>query len=167
MPINFFETRCQTSTNEIRFGLCDDPPPPNNPAYIDFSNRAKWIAEVSNPNAETVVFTAIDSCIEILRLDGTHESRCDGMLTYKNVIVFVELKERRGNRNAWIAKADAQLRNTIRNFANNHDLSVFSTKIAYVANSLRPNMQNFKIERKQKFKDDTGFILKIQTDIAI
>jgi hypothetical protein len=44
MRINFFDINCQSKTNQPKFGLCDDPPPSNSPAYIDTDDCSKWIA---------------------------------------------------------------------------------------------------------------------------
>jgi hypothetical protein len=35
MPINFFVEEAKTTSSYLKFGLCDDPPPAQNPAYID------------------------------------------------------------------------------------------------------------------------------------
>jgi len=44
MPIDFFKPSCKTNSNSIKFGLCDDPPPDANPAFIDEMDQSKWIA---------------------------------------------------------------------------------------------------------------------------
>ncbi len=100
MSINFSEETCQTISNRKLFGLCDDPPPISNPAYIDELNGANWIAVVVNEYLYHVTFTAIDNCIEINRIDGKQAKRCDGVLTYDSTVIFVELKERRAVGNA-------------------------------------------------------------------
>ena len=48
MPIDFFENKCKSTSNKIEFGLCDDPPPAENPAYIDENDVSKWIGIVKN-----------------------------------------------------------------------------------------------------------------------
>jgi hypothetical protein len=101
MSINFFDANCQSQTNQYKFGLCDDPN--EDPAYIHIDDCSKWIAIVENNQEIEVIFTAIDNCIEILRSDGTMDNRCDGMLTYNNHIIFVELKEK-NYRNNWVVK---------------------------------------------------------------
>lgn len=35
MEIDFFDENCQSRTKAAKFGLCDEPPPSTNPAYID------------------------------------------------------------------------------------------------------------------------------------
>jgi hypothetical protein len=167
MGINFFEENCQTQTNQAKFGLCDDPPPPNNPAYIDTEDCNKWIAIVENNQRLEVIFTAIDNCIEILRPDGKMDSRCDGMLTYESKIIFVELKERNYTNSVWIEDGDRQLRNTISVFINHHDLAAYKSKKAYIANRKKPQFQHSHKEKMQKFKNDTGFILIIEGIIRI
>lgn len=165
MGINFFEPCCQTITNEVVFGLCDDPPPSNAPAYIDTTNSIGWIATVQNANATEVTFTAIDHCIDIRRDNGEMDSRCDAMLIYEDKIIFVELKER--NSGKWFKKAEDQLRATISTFGANNNLSSYSQKIAYVANKLKPNFQSGNTEKIAKFRDETGFILRTENIITM
>lgn len=164
MTVNFFDARCQESTKESIFGLCDEPSPSTNPAYIDTDDPSKWIATVDNGNQIEVTFTAIDKCIEISDSDG---DRCDGMLTYNGGIIFVELKERKAQNKVWAGKGDEQLRNTIRLFKENHDLDNYMVKKAYIANKRRPNFQSSQTERMQKFLNDTGFRLRIEATINL
>ncbi|MFN5894258.1 MAG: hypothetical protein ACK45Z_16760, partial [Dolichospermum sp.] len=110
MSINFFKSTCQSQTNQYKFGLCDDPNKDKDPAYIDTVDCSKWIAIVENNQEIEVIFTAIDNCIEILRSNGERENRCDGMLTYNNHIIFVELKERKYTNSVWIDEGENQLR---------------------------------------------------------
>ena len=166
MSINFFDANCQSQTNQYKFGLCDDPNKDKDPAYIVTVDCSKWIAIVENNQEIEVIFTAIDNCIEILRSDGTMDNRCDGMLTYNNHIIFVELKER-NFRNKWVGKGEEQLKNTINVFIANHDLAIYKSKKAYIANNKKPNFQSSQITRMDKFKDETGFRLIIQNTIEI
>jgi hypothetical protein len=166
MSINFFDTNCQSQTNQPKFGLCDDPPPSENPAYININDSRKWIAIVENNQEIEVIFTAIDNCIEILRSDGTMDNRCDGMLTYNNHIIFVELKEK-NFRNNWVAKGEKQLKNTISVFIANHDLAIYKSKKAYIANNKKPNFQSSQMGRMARFEAETDFRLIIRNTIEI
>lgn len=94
------------------------------------------------------------------------DNRCDGMLTYNNHIIFVELKER-NFRNKWVGKGEEQLKNTINVFIANHDLEIYKSKKAYIANNKKPTFQSSQITRMDKFKDETGFRLIIQNTIEI
>ncbi len=167
MSINFFKSTCQSQTNQYKFGLCDDPNKDKDPAYIDTVDCSKWIAIVENNQEIEVIFTAIDNCIEILRSDGKMDNRCDGMLTYNNNIIFVELKERKYTNSVWIDEGENQLRKIISVFINNHDLQIFKSKKAYIANSKKPQFQYSHKERMQKFRNDTGFTLIIQNTIKV
>ncbi len=167
MSINFFDANCQSQTSQSKFGLCDDPPPSKDPAYIDIDDCSKWIAIVENNQEIEVIFTAIDHCTEILRSDGKMDNRCDGMLTYNNNIIFVELKERKYTNSVWIEEGENQLRKIISVFINNHDLQIFKSKKAYIANSKKPQFQYSHKERMQKFRNDTGFTLIIQNTIKV
>ena len=170
MNINFFDERCQSNTDSSKFGLCDEPSPSEKPAYIDtdISNeQEKWITIVENKTEIEITFTAIDKCIVIKRVDGNMDSRCDGMLTYWDSIIFVELKERAVKNNVWVGKGEQQLRNAIRVFKENHSLDSYQFKKAYIANNKKPNFQSSQTNRMEKFKDDTGFRLRIENTIKI
>jgi hypothetical protein len=156
MSINFFDANCQSQTNQYKFGLCDDPN--EDPAYIDIDDCSKWIAIVENNQEIEVIFTAIDNCIEILRSDGTMDNRCDGMLTYNNHLIFVELKEK-NYRNNWVVKGEKQLKNTINVFIANHDLEIYKSKKAYIANNKKPNFQSSQMGRMARFEAETDFRL--------
>jgi hypothetical protein len=163
MSVNFFDPQCQEMTIEIKFGLCDDKP--HHSAYIDTSDSDKWIAIIENNGKVEVIFTAIDNCIDIRRPDGSKESRCDGMITYTDKIIFIELKERQSK--GWIEKGESQLRTTISIFSSNNNIDQYELKAAYIANKFRPIFESNAMTRMQKFKDDTGFILKIRNMIEL
>ena len=170
MNINFFDERCQSKINSSKFGLCDEPSPSQKPAYIDTdicNEQEKWIAIVENKTEIEIIFTAIDKCIEIKRVDGKMDSRCDGMLTYPDSIIFVELKERMVENSVWVGKGEKQLRNIISVFKKNHNVDSYKSKKAYIANNKKPNFQSSQINRMEKFKDDTGFRLRIENTIKI
>ena len=167
MSIDFFDEHCQSKTDQPRFGLCDEPPPSNTPAYIDIdvsNGKTKWIAIVENANKMEVIFTAIDKCIEIKESDG---KRCDGMLTYEDCIIFVELKERSYTNRIWIDDAEQQIENTINIFSKNHDMTNYKSKKAYIANRKKPKFQYGHKETMQKFRNKTGFRLSIENTIKI
>lgn len=165
MTINFFERACQDFTSGILFGICDDVP--SQRAYLDTLDSTKWVAIVDNSRAITVTFTAIDNCIEIRRADGTTESRCDGMLTFTDNIIFVELKERDVANSIWVKKGEDQLRNMINLFESNHDSAIYTIKKAYLCNKLKPNFPTGQMTRMQKFEDETGYIFVVQQTIQI
>lgn len=170
MNINFFDERCQSKTDSSKFGLCDKSSPSEEPAYIDTNicnEQEQWIAIVENKNEIEIIFTAIDKCIEIKKVDGNMDSRCDGMFTYQGSIIFVELKERDAKNSVWVGKGEQQLRNTIRVFQENHSLDNYQSKKAYIANNKKPNFQSSQTNRMEKFKDDTGFRLRIENTIKI
>jgi len=157
MPIIFFDPNCKTESKINRFGLCDDPPPNTNPAYIDENNSSKWIAIVNNPNQRTAEFYAIDNCVPILRPNGEMESRCDGLLLYLNNLIFIELKSREGGQ--WLKKGREQLTTTVNIFKSQNNINNYSRVEAYVCNSRRPLAHHGQMENIQRFKDDTGLTL--------
>jgi hypothetical protein len=169
MNINFFDEKCHSQTHRHKFGICDPPFPPETPAYLDTENPSDWIAIVENFKEIEVTFTAIDKCVEIRKLDGSGGmgKRCDGMLTYANCLIFVELKERKAKNNVWVGEGEDQLRNTIRVFIENHGIEDYSSRKAYIANKKKPIFQTSQTERMEKFRQETGFRLIIQNTIKI
>lgn len=165
MPINFFELGCADSSNALQFGLCDDSLQETARAYIHNNHPASWIGIVNNPKEEEVSFFAIDNCVSILKEDGSSESRCDGMLSYANNLIFVELKSRETGR--WVKKGREQLTATIRKFSQNHNLGDYTKVEAYVCNNLRPIAHAGQATNIQRFKNDTGLILRCQREINL
>ena len=169
--IDFFtKAKHQYHSNNIEFGLCDDPPPTEKPAYIDETDKTKWIAIVINNQNKEVTFTAIDHCPEydFRKEDKKPDKRCDGVLTFNSHIVFVELKQIKGRKsNDWIEPAEQQLRRTIFHFSKTEDSRMFKNKEAYIANSKRPIFTKGQGGRTSKFLKDTGYILRIQNRIEI
>ncbi len=153
-------------TKNDRFGICDDPPPATDPAYLNIDNESSWIAEVLNAEKKDVKFIAVDHCIEILRPNGDKESRCDGILITQDTIAFVELKDRIA-RHGWIADGLGQLTVTIQKFKENHNVNAYSRHEGYVANKQKPFFNNNVSTIAQKFKDDTGFIFNVKRVIEL
>lgn len=167
MSVNFNESNCQTNSSIKTFGLCDDPPPANNPAYIDEANGANWIAVVENESQQQITFTAIDNCIEILKQDGKMKQRCDGMLTYNATVIFVELKDRNAQGNAWVEDAIPQLKSSIETFEDSDMADNFKKKLAYVSNKQHPKFKSTQQRRMDAFYDDTNYVLRIQGRINV
>jgi hypothetical protein len=165
MQIVFFDDSCKTTTNNVIFGLVDDPAPSTNPAYIDEVDANKWIAEVINRSQFQVDFFPIDHCVVIIRPDGNDESRCDGVLKYDQKLIFVELKDR--NHSGWLADGSEQLKVTFNIFKLYYDIRTFQKIEAYVSNKQRPYAITSSNSLCQKFKDDTGIQLKINRQITL
>lgn len=165
MPIDFFQDKCKTTSNILKFGLCDDPSPSTGPAYIDEGQPEKWIGIVNNPKLKSVDFFAIDNCVEVNKPDGRQDSTCDGLLRFENSLVFTELKEREGGK--WLKKGREQIANTIRRFKDEVDESQYDNVEAYVCNSLRPLVNSGHAISIQMFKDETGYVLHPQQEINI
>ncbi len=167
MSANFYELKCQTTSSKKTFGLCDDPPPAKNPAYIDELNGSNWIAVVENESQKQITFTAIDNCIAILRSDGKMKQRCDGMLTYNSTVIFVELKDRDAQGNAWVKDAIPQLKSTIEEFKDTEMAGNFNKKLAYISNKQHPKFKSTQQRRMDAFFDETNYVLRIQGRINL
>lgn len=167
MPIDFFTEACRSISNKKTFGLCDDPPPANTPAYIDENNSNQWIGIVNNKNAHSVHFYAIDHCVDILRADGRMERRCDGLLCHSKKMIFIELKSQKKKGSAWLTEGREQLKTTIDIFRKNVDESSYESIEAYVCNQLKPRANQGHAVQIQKFKDETGVNLKTKQIIDI
>lgn len=157
MAIDFFQATCQSTTNETVFGIYDVPP-----ATLSFSNSDDWHVWVDNPHGKQVSHTAIDDCLGIPRSEG---ERCESMITYDDVLTFIELKDRDGGR--WAGKARDQLINTIALFKRDADISAYKRLYGHIANKQRPNFKAGSKIFSQQFEDETGFILRVSDVIKI
>lgn len=162
MCINFFLISCKTNSIKECFGLCDDPPPSNNPAYIDENDIDKWIGLVDNPTLKSVDFFAIDKCVKVVRSDGTLEKRCDGILNYDTNLIFVELKDRKKD---WATDGMQQIETTIRVFTANHNIASYNVS-ACICNK-KPFFPSSFITHIQKFKTNTGYKISFNPEIII
>lgn len=164
MKVDFFIESCQT-VNIIAplFGIID--PQDGGPAYVEFSNPEIWVAIVENRSDLSLNFTAVDNCVEILRSDGQMDYRCDGILTGGDYLIFVELKDQRGE---WIQHAvEKQLKTTILNFKSNCDISRYKKKYAYACNKQHPQFQYSHMSMMEEFRHTTGVRLCIVNKIVL
>jgi len=157
MAIDFFRAQCQSKTNETVFGIYDAPP-----ATLSFVNSDDWHVWVDNPNTKEVSHTAIDDCLGIPRSEG---ERCESMITYDEVLTFIELKDRDGGR--WAGKARDQLINTIALFKRDANIAVYKRLYGHIANKQRPNFKAGGKNFSQQFEDETGFVLRVSYIIKI
>lgn len=162
--IDYNIEKCQETTNEKKFGICDDIDN-NDPAYLNFSDLENWNAEIINSEQVEILFTAIDNCINIIRDDGNMEKRCDCMLSYPNNIVFIELKKVRTK--GWIPNGIEQLRTCIQVFKENNDINLFRKRRAVLANSKKPYFHFKQQETMQRFFNETKVRLIIGYSIKI
>lgn len=157
MAINFFEAGCQTTTVETVFGIYDTPP-----ATLVFADPDDWHVWVDNAQAIAVTHTAIDDCLGIPWAEG---ERCESMISYSDVLMFVELKDRDGGR--WAGKARDQLINTIALFKRDASIAPYNKHYGHIANKKRPHFKSGGMKFSQEFEDQTGFILRISDVIKI
>lgn len=158
MAIDFFQTACQSTTNETVFGIYDAPP-----ATLSFENSDDWIAWVDNASAKEITHTAIDDCLDIPDAEG---ERCESMITYDDVITFIELKDRDGGR--WAGKARDQLINTIALFKRDASIAAYTRHYGHIANKQRPDFKSGGMRFSQEFEDATnGFVLRVSDVIKI
>lgn len=162
MSLNFYDDKCKTITNEIKFGICDGKNDQN--AFLAFGEQPDWICTVINNSQVSVEFRAIDHCVIILRNDGNQERSCDAMLTYEDNIVFIELKDKAKN---WMEDGIKQIRETLLFFTANHDLSIYRHKRAFVANRKHPHFHFLDAEKKRWFWDNYKIRMDVQAKIII
>ena len=163
--IDIFKALCQDVTEEKRFGICDDMP--HQRAYIDTIDGRKWMAIVQNDTRRQVTFTALDNCIEFRKANGTMEKRCEGILTFNDTILFVEIKERTGDAKTWAKDADKQLRISIGLIEAKINLASFPIKKAAITNRLQKGSKEKHSVRMKQFYNQTGYILSINNRIII
>jgi hypothetical protein len=160
-----FKKFCQDETNLRNFGICDDKL--HQRAYIHTGHGGNWTAVVQNDNQYDVTFTALDHCIEIRNSKGKMQSRCEGIITYNNTIIFIEIKQRTGDAKTWAKDADKQLRSTISVVSAKINLNLFVVKKAAIANPLHRRSAEKHTTRMMKFLDDTGYILIVNYRIVL
>jgi len=157
MAIDFFAAKCITQTKERVFGIHDIPP-----AVLVFQDEDLWIAWVDNETGMDVTFTAIDKCLDIADNEG---ERCEGMITYADTIIFVELKDRDGGR--WAGKSRDQLINSIKLFKRDANIDSFRKMYGHIANKQRPYFHAGGMRFFEEFEEKTGFILRVSDVIKI
>lgn len=162
---DIFQVLCEDVTNNTHFGICDDKP--HQRAYIDTEDGKKWMAVVQNDSNQEVTFTALDNCIEFNKATGKKESRCEGVLTYNNTILFIEIKERSGNAKSWAKDADDQLRNSITLIESKINLDKYINKRAAIINRLQTRSNEKHTVRMKQFKEETGYVLRVNYRIVL
>ncbi|MFK7796679.1 MAG: hypothetical protein AB8E82_04440 [Aureispira sp.] len=170
MAIDFFISECHEQSAAKVFGICDDPPPSEVPAYLseDGNNEANWIATVFNKDEKNVDFYAIDHCIEIQKTSDAQkeESRCDGLLVVNNYYKFVELKDCKLINKDWRKKGKQQLATTIAIFKNDNPTINSKNINAQICNKKHRAAIIYQ-ESQDEFFDKTGIILKIDRQIIL
>jgi hypothetical protein len=158
--MNFYDSACQRSVDDILFGLCDDKN--GGIAYIDKTDQSKWIAIIKNERKISLIFTAIDKGV-IKDNEEPGRGRCDGMFTSNEHIYFVELKDQR---KGWKSDAIEQLESTIKFFIVNHDITIYRHKKAFACNKKQPQFQRIENELNLRFFKTYGVRLVIQAEIV-
>jgi hypothetical protein len=159
--MNFYDIAYQEPPlDDALFGLCDDRK--GEVAYIDKNDKNKWIAIIKNKEKISLVFTAIDKGV-IKDHEEPGKGRCDGMLTSKEHIYFVELKDQRKN---WQSDAIEQLESTINFFIANHDIAIYKHKKAFACNKKHPQFRQIEHELNLRFFRAYGVRLGIQAEVV-
>lgn len=165
MRFDFFQESCSSVSSKKIFGLCDDTPPPSKPAYIKEEEGEAWIGVVNNSSELECTFHAIDNCVELRDYENQLESTCDGLLEFENNLIFIELKEARSS--GWFQKGVSQIKNTILLFKKEQNIEDWNSVSAYICNSQFPKANVQRSSSLEKFKDETGIILKDERFITI
>jgi len=168
MKIDLFSTIVFKHLNDD-FGIDDDNELPTEPAKVVSFDEG--IAKVQNSYRHSVYFVPLDKNIECLRPNGAQESQCDALLiclrpSNKYGFYFVELKKA-NKTSGWITDGAEQLRITILNFKESYNLSCLSIKSAFLANKSHPNYHYSHTALMEKFKNETGFRLRICATIFV
>lgn len=87
------------------------------------------------------------------------------MITYDDVLIFLEIKDRKSA--GWIGEAINQLINTIELFKSNSVIEKYNKLYGYISNKQRPHFKSSGIKFSQEFEEKTGFILRISDVIKI
>ena len=128
--------------------------------------QTNWVAEVTNDSQFFVEFFPVDHSVSILRANGEEDNKCDGLLKYNRVLLFVELKNRFA-KHGWVADGYEQLKTTIEHYSRHHELSDFETVEAFICNQQRPAAVVAANSVRQKFENETGIRLSINRKIVL
>lgn len=164
MSVDFLNSKCQETTCEKKFGLYDLED--SSPAKIDYINEANWNAKVINDSTKTIMFTAIDYCLELKNAKGDIESTCDCMLTTDSTLYLVELKNRKKN---WQAEGLAQIENTISILIREipEFYGRFYKRKAVVANKKNENPTFYSSNSEQRQHFSSRYRMRVQFDYEI
>ena len=168
IKVNFFaqQHRKEPVKSDAIIGICD--PEGEIPAYTTTEHGDdKWCATIDNSKHKEILFIAIDKNIDIRKLDGNQEKRCDGMIFVENTmeLSFVELKDYRVG--GYITAAEKQLRRTLEYFLANHNYKEFHNRRAYACNPTHPHFAYSARQRISRFYKSTHFRLMPQAYIKI
>jgi hypothetical protein len=164
MKIDLFATTCFDFKTD-NFGIEDKQPA----IVVSFE---EGIANIENTNRWNVYFVPIDKNFICCKSNGRdEESLCDALLICvrpqkKYDFYFVELKEKE---KSWETKGIEQLKTTIRIFKDGYSgfSACIAKKRAFLANKKHPYYQYNTTELREKFRDETDFILVICATIPI
>jgi hypothetical protein len=166
MSIDFFKVDCRKNTSEKKFGLYDAEN--STPAEIKLSDEPTWNATVVNNEGKTVLFMAIDNCIDVLRENGEMDSRCDCMLSYDATLLLVELKNKR---DSWQMEGLSQIENIAKKMIEEIPdyYNSFSKRKAIVANKKNqfPAFHESNHEQRQHFMSRYKMRIQFEAEITI
>lgn len=166
MNIDFCKKECQSRTIEKRFGIYDAED--NSPAVLKFEDENCWNAIVTNDSCKDLLFTAIDNCIEIWRKTGEMDNRCDGMLTFDETLLLIELKNKR---DSWQAEGLSQIEATIKQMQNIETgfFYKFKKRKAIVSNRKNqfPSFQESNKEQREYFMKEYKTRVQFESEIII
>ncbi|MEL3901404.1 MAG: hypothetical protein P1P60_01005 [Treponema phagedenis] len=162
--MNFFEYSEPVNAVE-RFGIRDDEEgkqAKEMPAFVDYTEKALWNAEIVSDNRNDFNFIAVDKQIPYFDEKGNQNSLCDAIVWTPNTIVFIELKT---GAKSWLTEAIAQLKSTINFFQTCEDIQKFKYKKAYACNKQHPNFHYQQSHVMQAFVKKTGVVLRTEKEI--
>ena len=117
------------------------------PAFVDYTEKSLWNAEILSDNRNDFNFIAVDNQIPYFDKDGNQKTLCDAIVWTPNTIIFIELKT---NDKSWCSKAIDQLESTIEFFKSCEDINKF--KYMLVTVSTRNLIISIAIECKSLLK---------------
>jgi len=166
MSINFQEVACQTILKERRFGLYD--PEDKTPVkVVDFDSDLSN-AKVINEREIEIHLTAIDNCIIVNRENGEMDNRCDAMMYYESVLLFIELKNKR---DSWQAEGLNQIESTVKRMIEEDSdfFYGFKKRMAIVANRKNqfPSFHESNKEQREYFSLKYKMRLQFEAEILI
>lgn len=158
----FKSTKCckEIIISDKQFGISDLNE--RKPCIVDTNtdNKTAWDITINNDQQKTIIFNAIDFCVDIRRDNGDQDNICDACIRYDDTIVFIEIKHK--NR-GWLKEAMHQICNTIQHFKKNNTFNFdsYEKRKAYIVNKRHITANTSRVEILEEMKEKYSVVPNI------
>jgi len=163
MTSTFTSTLCLTQSSAKKFGLCDEES--DGMSTVREDDGHLWRATVLNNSLTSARYYAIDKCEDIIEYIPKDAKRCDGLLSFNEQAILIELKHR--NDTTYFIDGKKQIKSTL-NFIKDADKALYDKIVAvYVCNDLRPRASLQRSNSLEEFHLEYGVILRDRATIDL